>query len=254
MNKILNIFLIFALFLVVSCKKESSPSCSISVKSPQESQEFYENEDIQIEIIADGGDSNIAYIHLYIDNVGYSSASISPYSMVIKAGDVAAGTHTLKVVAKNNNGKSCEASVTITVKEAVIETESPNFVTFSDGKLPSGWETNGWYIDQMGGYGGYNDIYSLFSKTPGTTVTALKNCKSIMFYMRGYGIVNFYIDEKLQSEIKVQYTGGGGGEQGWKAYNFVFPEGVHSFIWEYVGRPDSILVHIGVNLDAIIFK
>jgi len=251
MNKIYHIFLIIVLFFVVSCKKECSPTCSITY--PQDKQEFYENEDIQVAVAANGGGCDIAYVHLYIDNIGYSSTSTAPYKFTIKAGDIPVGTHNLKVVAKNNDGKSCEASVKITVKEAVINPESPNFVTFPDGKLPNGWETNGWNIDQMGGYGGYDDTYSLFAKTPGAKVTATKTCKNIIFYMKGAGIVHFYLDGVLFSEITVVKVGFSGGVQGWKAYYYSFPDGVHSFSWEYVDMLEYYIFHYGVNLDAITF-
>jgi len=68
MNKTVNIFLIFSLLFVVSCKKEHAPPTCL-ITSPQENQEFYENEDIRINVTANGGDSDIAYVHLYINNL-----------------------------------------------------------------------------------------------------------------------------------------------------------------------------------------
>ena len=251
MNRIFYIFLVFALLFLVSCKEEFFPVCLITF--PQEEQEFYDNEDIQVAVTATGGNSPVAYIHLYIDDVGYGSVSSAPYEFTIKAGEITAGVHTLKVIVKSNDGKSRTTSVRITVKETEIDHESPDSVTFSDGELPKGWETNGWCIP-TGGYGGYDDIYSMFTKTPGATVTATKTCKDILFYMRGAGIVNFYLDGTLLCEIKVENKGWDGGLQGWQAYFFSFKESLHSFTWEYFDKLEYSNIHSGVNLDAVKFK
>jgi hypothetical protein len=95
-------------------------------------------------------------------------------------------------------------------------------------------------------------MYSLFTKKPKSTVTATKKCRDIIFFMKGLGIVNFYVDGKLLHEIWVEYTGWGGGEQDWKPYYFYFPEGLHTFTWEYVDKLQTTS-HLGIGLDAITF-
>ena len=251
MNRFFCFLIVFLLLFITSCHKESLTICKII--TPENDREFYENEDICIEVVADDRNGTIAYVHLYIDSIGYCSLSESPYNFTIKAGILAPGVHIIKAIAKNSNGKQKEDSVKINVRAILPDTESPDFVTFSDGKMPTGWETNGWYIDQMGGYGGFDDIYSLFTRTKGSTVTATKRCNKIIFYMEGVGIVNFYVDGVLFSEIIVAYSGWGGGIQGWEAYHFSFSEDIHSFTWEYVDKVEYYPVNRGVNLDVIRF-
>jgi len=250
MNRIYYIFLVFALFFAISCQKEFSPTCTIT--SPKVSQEFYENEDIQIAVTADGGNSGIAYVHLYIDNVGYSSASVAPYELTIKAGDITAGAHKLKVVAKNNEGKSCEASVTVTVKEAVIDPESPDFVTFSDGKLPNGWKTDGWQINFISDSNHDNFVPFLYTYADNATVTTKKTCSYIDFYLKGYGKIIFYKDDVIEETISIGiWDSSGSMPQNWKKYSYGFPEGLHTFTWKFLARYDSS--HIYAGLDSISF-
>ena len=53
-----------------------------------------------------------------------------------------------------------ESTVNITVNQP--PTESPDFVTFSAGKIPNTWQTTAWVIDNTVGY---DDIYSLKAMT-----------------------------------------------------------------------------------------
>jgi len=119
MKKIIYIFLTFALIFFASCKKQSTPICQII--SPQEGQEFYQDEDIPIQVIAEVSNGLISSVLVYIDDIYYKGTYNFPYNFTIKAGDVFSGVITIKAVAVNTEGRKGETSVKINVKEREIE-------------------------------------------------------------------------------------------------------------------------------------
>jgi hypothetical protein len=239
MNRIITIFFAFAILFGVSCnKKKDNYSCHII--HPYNGQEFATNEDIIVDITTSDADRNI--LLLYIDNKCYGATSEAPYQIIVKGHDLTVGKHTLKVVAQNSEGKESEASVVISAKEAIIE--SPDFVDFSDGELPAGWKTNGWYITPVSGY---LDSFSLFTRSQKSTVTTLKTCSSIEFYLLGNGIINFYMDDVLVEEIQIGYWTPVGL---WEKYEYGFSEGLHTFAWIYLPSGSAF----SARLDAISFE
>jgi len=230
--------LAFALLFVISCKKEVPPPiCAIT--NLIANQEFFEDEDIPVIVFADDMKGMITSVLLYVDNKNYSAVSDFPYHFTIKAGDLLLGTHALKVVVKNSFSKQNEASVKIKIIPTNVE--SPDFVSFSDGKIPRGWQTQGWYIDPTKGF---DDSFSLFSNIDSSKISVYKECNGIEFYLNFNskpGIINFYLDGELWKEIK-------GGN--WYKFSYSFPEGLHLFEWEYL----IINYGYGVNIDAIQFE
>jgi hypothetical protein len=248
MKKVINIFLILILFLAVSCNKEITVDCTIT--SPDNGQEFYNNEDIQVSVAVDDSNGAIKCVHLYIDDKCYSGISNFPYEFTIPAGDLVPEDHVIKVIAQNIEGIKGETSLNIKIIE--LHYESPDFVSFSDGLMPISWETAGWYI-----YPTESTIFipiavdfSLFTQADNAYVTTTKTCNYIEFYLMGRGIVNLYIDGALWERIEVgslvwemsQY---------WEKYSYGFPEGFHTFKWEYF--PTNYGNRI-VGLDEILFK
>ena len=245
MNRITTIFFVFMTLFIVSCNKnKDNYSCTITY--PQDGDEFFEDENIQVCVKTNDNGSNT--VLLFIDDKCYTGSSDFPYGFTIQAGDLLPGTHTIRAEAQNNEGKRSQASVSILVKPA--EYESPDSVSFSDGKLPAGWETNGWFMDPTNGY---DDSFSLFTRADNATVTALKTCSSIEFYLRGgCGDIYFYMDDILIEIIGIgNWNPNRCSPQGWKKYEYSFPENLHTFIWKSFSDPGS---NYFAGLDAIRFS
>ena len=219
--------------LFVSCK-ETGLTCNIT--NPANNAEFNADEAISVTVVAEDANGTIAEVQLYVDDVGHSIKNAFPYNFTINARELSTGTHTLKAIAKNKKGLSGESSVVIKVNPP--STESPDFVTFSDGKIPNTWQTTKWVVDNTIGY---DDIFSLKATANNVAVTTSKTCNSnincIEFYARN-GSVNFFVD----SEKVLECSSG----SNWKQYSVFLKEGFHSFKWE--SSSDN------VNIDAIHFK
>ncbi|MCL2597092.1 MAG: DUF1566 domain-containing protein [Paludibacter sp.] len=119
-------------------------------------------------------------------------------------------------------------------------TESPDFVTFSDGKIPNTWQTTTWVIDNTIGA---DDIYSLTTTTDNTAVVTNKTCNSninfVEFYLKGDGKVDFYIDGVKRKVCVLTNS--------WVKHGFYLETGLHTFKWEFGNGYQA-------NLDAIRFK
>lgn len=89
------------------------PTCSIT--SPHEGDSFTENSQVIVNVVAEDSDGTISVVYLYIDNVGYQELTSFPYNFTIAGGYFSEGSHTLKAVAKDNDGAKAEASITITI-------------------------------------------------------------------------------------------------------------------------------------------
>jgi len=227
------ILVILSLIFAVGCggsEDNQPPTCSIT--NPQNNAKFTTTETISVTVAAQDSDGTIAEVQLYVDNVGHSSTTTFPYNFTINAGELSQGTHTLKAVAKDNKGAIGESSINIVVEQA--STESPDFVTFSDGQIPNTWQTPMWYVDNTFGY---DDLYSLAGNS-GSVMTS-KTCSFVEFYLTGYGDVNFYINNL---KVKVCAL-----TNNWVKHSFYVGEGYHTFKWEFA---NGSLVH----LDAIRFK
>ena len=190
---------------------------------------------LKVYVSVNDNNSVITSVLLYIDNKSYAGTSEFPYNFTIKAGELDIGTYTIKAIVRNKDGKQGETSVKITVKEANYE--SPDFVSFSDGKLPKGWEADGWHVTPTNGF---DDFFSLFTNHINTKAKASKTCDYIEFYATGSGRYEFYLDGEMLSSSIIAST--------WRTYSFSFPCGFHTFEWVVV---QSLK---GLYLDAIKFE
>ena len=211
-----------------------SPTCTIT--NPKNDAHFSTDENVPVTVVAEDKDGYIVEVQLYVDNVGHSLKTEFPYNFTINSGELAPGTHTLKAVAKDNDGANGESSVNIIVEQP--NTESPDFVTFSDGKIPGTWQTTAWVIDNTVGF---DDIYSLRATTNNVAVITSKTCdaniNNIEFYVRN-GFLNFFIDGVQVKECSATNN--------WKKYNFSLSAGLHTVKWENISST--------VNIDAIRFS
>ena len=235
-----------SLVLSVGCSKDDPdnelipgnnkpPTCSIS--NPQNNAQFSMDESITVTVVAEDTDGTIVEVQLYVDNVGHSLKTAFPYNFTINAGELSAGSHTLKTVAKDNDGAKSEATVAVTIKQP--STESPDFVSFSDGKIPNTWQTTAWTIDNTVGF---DDIYSLNVSESGVAVVTSKKIEAysyVEFYTTGDNFY-FYIDGVRVYPIKFDNTGN------WQQWTYAISPGTHTFKWETTSSTK-------LNLDAIKF-
>jgi len=227
MNNLLLIFrnfcVVFALLMFFSCG-EIIPG--ISITSPQNEQEYFKDEDIDIKTIITDTKGKSFDVQLYVDDEFMDEVSSAPYYFTIKAGKVLPGKHTLKITTAG-----VEAFRTIIVKEA--NSESDDFVTFEGGIIPLEWSVKDWYINTGGGY---DDNYSLFTMTSGATVSTTKTCNKISFYMKGYGTISFYLDnhdKPFETIILGEGDPHNPEPQDWKLYEFDCPKRFHTFAWVF---------------------
>jgi len=241
-------FLVLILFFGFSCKKEEkhapAPVCVIA--NLQDGQEFFDDEDILVMVSVDDNNSVITSVMLYVDDKSYTGTSEFPYNFTIKAGDLTVNAHTIKAVARNSNGKQGEASVNIIVEKDTTLYESPDFVSFSDGKLPKGWEAEGWHIFS---FDGFDDSFSLCSIEKNSKVKTIKTCDYVEFFLSGYGGgVELYMDGVLK---RTYYDKN---RPFWVKHTFYCPSyGLHTFEWVAIIFTSHQQTS-SIGLDAIKFE
>jgi len=228
----------------LGAKSESSVNITINrpptcvMINPKNSTEFSIADDVLVTVSAEDSDGSIAEVQLFVNDVQRSSKTASPYNFTINAGELAVGSYTLRAEAIDNQGaKGVSEVVNITIVQPDIE--SPDFVSFSNGKIPSSWQTTAWFVDNNGGH---DDLYSLKTTTNNSAVIAKKtfnsNINFVEFWLKGNGIVDFYVDGSKRKACILTDS--------WVKHGFYFEEGLHTLKWELKGS--------SVNLDAISFK
>ncbi|MCL2510847.1 MAG: Ig-like domain-containing protein [Bacteroidales bacterium] len=251
--KTVQVLVILSLVFAFGCKKDEGkddgggkdgtnqpPTCEIT--NPKDNAYFSTDENIAVTVVAEDKDGYIVEVQLYVDNVGHSVITEFPYNFTINAGELAPGMHTLKAIAKDDQGANGESTVSIIVEQP--NTESPDFVTFSDGKIPNTWHTTAWAIDNTVGY---DDIYSLAATTNKAAVVTNKTYDDfghVEFYTASNNYYDprflFYIDGVATDPIHTSTSGI------WKKWVYGFSSGAHIFKWETTSS-------YKINLDAIKF-
>jgi hypothetical protein len=154
--------------------------------------------------------------------------SIDPNYFTIPPQCLLFGKMCIKVIAYNSEGEETSHSIWVDVTDEAAFEESPDFVTFSDGKFPKGWITNRtWEIEKQLGY---DDNYSLRT-TPfyADIIYAVKTFEKngyVDFFTKG-GDVYLYVDggglNELSSEPAVNY---------WTKHTYSVNAGKHLFMWQ----------------------
>ena len=125
--------------------------------------------------------------------------------------------------------------------------ESPDVVTFSDGKIPASWQADGWNVDNTEGCG--NNFSLTPSATGGTLIcykTGTDNINGIQFYLKGDGSISFYIDGEKEEECLADVND-------WIKFSFTFLTGEHEYKWEYSPAESLQKRDINLLLDSILF-
>ena len=243
-----NTLILLGLAVVIAfggCKKpEKEPSTTdkltCSITSPKEGAELSIEEDLVVTVEATDPKGTIAMVTVSLDNIPFPCTLTAPYTATIPYSLLTLGKHTIKALAVNTEGAKAEKSITVTIIESTgNETESPNFVTFANGKIPISWKTSTWTIDVATGY---DDNYSLSAKSYSASVVTSKTMNVlgyIEFYTKGSSF-DLYIDRIKKQAFSSTTVGD------WKKWIYIFEQGKHEFRWE-------MTYGATVYLDAIRF-
>jgi hypothetical protein len=228
------LFGLITLFAITGCKEDEgteTATLSVSITNPVEGQELNVGESVSVTVAVRGA----VDVQLWVDNSDKGTKTASPYSFDL--GQLTRGAHTIKAIATAKNGNKVEDTIVITVKQADLE--SPDAVSFADGKIPGTWTTTEWSIDNGAKQ---DDTYSVKSTTDGGSI-ATSNVVSVSnnfleFYVKGNGVVDFYIDDVKGKIINLSGT--------WAKQGAYLTPGLHTLKWVLKGTEAS--------LDAVRFK
>jgi len=247
MKKIISLISFIILIVLSSCIKHEF-TCKITY--PYDGITVLTDKDLQVTIDAQDNKNSIELVKLYFDVFLFHSVSAInnkitiPLIVTIPSHLLTLGNHTIKAVVTNSEGAETESSITVHVVESIDnKEESPDFVTFTDGKFPVGWKTYTW--EPIKGIG-YDDDYSLKSANyPIALVYAYKTMDTtsyVEFYTKGdVGELycDLYIDDEKAEALSCTPDGS------WNKWVYLFEKGRHEFKWEANGAL--------IYLDAVKF-
>jgi hypothetical protein len=166
---------------------------------------------------------------VYVKDTFIGELNAPPYNFEIPARTLSPGIHTIKVTALTKKGKKAEAFRKVNILNETFE--SDDYVAFRNGKIPAQWSAFGWTINSPGGY---NDFYYVSTNEKVNSISTNKTCNKIVFYLKGWGKINFYINSGVYKEIEVGSHADPtyGFDQDWTRYEFTFPLGLHNFSWK----------------------
>ena len=241
MKKVTLLLGLAMMIAVGGCKKDkpTEPSRSCTITSPENGAEHSIYDDLVVTVETK---ENIVMVTVYLDDAPYAATLTKPYTATIPSTLLSLGSSTLKAIAVDNVGAQKEsATITITITDDAggDETESPSFVTFTNGIIPPSWKTSTWEVDIAMGY---DDSYSLRSKDYPASVLTTKTMSApsyVEFYTRGDNF-DLYIDRNKKQPFSSTAEGN------WKKWVYIFEKGQHEFLWETT-------LGAAVYLDAVRF-
>ncbi|MCL2246917.1 MAG: hypothetical protein FWC10_07385 [Lentimicrobiaceae bacterium] len=156
--------------------------------------------------------------------------STAPYQITIPFEKLQLGKFNITAVATSSESAQAESTVIVNVVEDLgYNTESPDFVTFTDGKFPDSWITYSWEtVTTLG----YDDTFSLKSANyPTATVYTNKTMHAkayVQFYTQGENI-DLYIDDEKAKALSMSSAGT------WNKWIYAVDSGKHAFKWQADG-------------------
>jgi hypothetical protein len=230
MKKLVSL-LCLALIIFLSGCQEDKITCKITI--PHEGQSVLFSKDLIVTIDATSSKGHVPSVTVFYDTIEYAVLTSMPYKCIIPTQLLTLGEHKIKAGA-NCEGKVAVSSVTFNVVKSLNndDKESPDFVTFSGGKLPDSWTTYTWEVVNTLGY---DDNYSLKSAGQTATVYTTKTMKArgqVEFYTKLQntqgGNIDLYIDNEKAQPL-VHESGN------WDKWVYVIEEGKHSLRWQTDG-------------------
>ncbi len=224
---------------------------SVSITEPANGAVIDLNSVITVNATATDTDGYITGVAFYLDDDLQATDTSSPYSWVWNTNGLPGGTHTIMVIATDNDGNTASRSIAITLLAPPDEGfESGGFTLFP-------WVNNSavpWTIQTSEVFSGTHAAKSGAIGSNSTTTLSLPMTVSasgnINFFYKvssesGYDYLRFYIDGVLQNEWS--------GSAGWALASFPVSSGSRTFAWTYY---KDVYVDDGSDcgwLDHIIF-
>ena len=235
------ILVAFAVVFFFSC---GGPTPSVIFMSPKNGEEFCKDEDISILLeVADVKGKEVT-VRLYAEELLLTEINDGNYDYDIPAGTIEPGKHTITATAETKTGKKGESLRQIIINN--VNFQSDSYVSFFSGNIPPQWNAIGWNIT----FGGVDDLYCITANGEDNIIYTSKRCNKISFYLKGWGLIRFSINNKKIEDIPLE---DGDLPQPWTRFEFTFPIGLHKFEWQLVSN-DHFSVSRNVCLDQIIFS
>jgi len=185
--------MVFGLVFTVGCNREKGgwiipeinqlPACVVT--NPQNNAQFTVNENITVTVTADDSDGFITEVQLHVDDAEHSFKTVFPYNFIIHAGELSYGTHTLKAIAKDNEGDKGEAStVNIIIKVSIGDHYQGGIIAYVDNTGEHGIIAAS--NDQSAGIRWYAGTYVTTGAT-GTEIGTGKSNTTKIVQMQGAG-------------------------------------------------------------------
>jgi hypothetical protein len=239
MKKLPFLLVLVAMLFLNGCNKKEEFYCKIISPSDGDTVPFYEGINgmgLAITVDAKGADNGIS-VYVSESRLGWVGSdgmiqcgymSMEPNFFIFSTHYLLFGKMRIKVVAYNSEGEETSHSIWVDVTDKAASEESPDFVTFSDGKMPQGWITN--HTWEIGEQLGYDDNYSLRT-TPfySDIIYAVKTFDKdgyVDFFTSGER-VDLFVDgghgNKFSSEPAGSY---------WTKNTYSVKAGKHLFMWQ----------------------
>ena len=132
MKKVMLLILVLGLagFIFIFCSKDSStkvakqlnkvPTCEIT--SPTNNQKYSGGEIIKINVDAADKDGSISEVRFYVDGNRVGVDSSFPYMLELNTVNYIAGTHSVKVISKDNSGAESSSEIDIVLSQSTSNT------------------------------------------------------------------------------------------------------------------------------------
>ena len=251
------LLVLITLILLSSCNKKEEFYCKIISPSDGATVPIYDSINsssiygigLTITVDAKGADNGI---RVYVSEPRYGWVgsegmiqcgymSMNPNFFTISTQYLLFGKMCIKVVAYNSEGVETSHSIWVNVTDQAASEESPDFVTFSDGKIPQGWISNRTW--EIGKQLGYDDNYSLRT-TPFHTniIYAIKTFdkNGYVDYFTSGDRVNLFVDGEPSNMLSSEPAG-----NSWTKHTYSVNAGKHLFMW----RATNVYTY----LDAVRF-
>ena len=237
------IFILLGLVAIISLSGCGKNEITCVITSPKDGAEVSINDDLVITVDATDTKGIIATVIVWLGNEPFPAIGTDTYTVTIPSILLTLGEQTIKAVVVDKEGLQAETSISITITEGGGNNsdESPDFVTFADGKIPESWRSSTCKIDVAMGY---DDDYSLRTDNPVASVVTTKTVNVVSyieFYIRGGNYFDFYIDNKKAVDLFSTSVG-----NNWTKWIYVLEKGKHSFRWENT-------MDATIHIDAIKF-
>lgn len=162
-------------------------TCEIT--SPLDTTGFFAGDTIRVMADANDDDASITVVRFLLDDTGFWSDETYPYTAKIVTDSLVEGTHNIKAVAENNNGKEVESSVIFGIKPKSptnLNITQLNVYTFSLAWVDNSTGEDGFKIERKIDDGLYTQIAITTEKTYIDSTINKKGYSKVYYQVRAY--------------------------------------------------------------------